>query len=96
MNRYEVSIWVKETIDVHRVVYVEAKSFSEIQTMHPDEFSQAIIDFSTVLGTYPCDDPEVYFMDSLELVSEDEDNTIPPDEKPDFEQKSPNAGRDDR
>tara|TARA_R100000781_G_C3972733_1_gene90731 strand:- start:130 stop:417 length:288 start_codon:yes stop_codon:yes gene_type:complete len=95
MNRYEVSIWVKETIDVHRVVYVEAKSFSEIQTMHPDEFAQAIIDFSTVLDREE-HDPEVYFMDSLELLSEDEDNTIPPDEKPDFEQKSPNAGRDDR
>jgi len=94
MNKYLIRIWVEESLHNLRTVWVEAESFSQIQGMSQEEFTESIYEFEDVIDQdYGTTTDDVWDMESLELDDEHLDNITPPDELPDVEDTDPNAGR---
>lgn len=94
MNKYLIRIWVEESLHNLRTVWVEAESFSQIQGMSQEDFTESIYEFEDVIDQdYGTTTDDVWDMESLELDDEHLDNITPPDELPDVEDTDPNAGR---
>ena len=94
MNKYLVRLWVEESVNNLRTVWVEADSFTHIQEMKAPEFLNAIDEFeNTIEQDYGAIKPHMLQLDSIELDEEHPDNIIPSDEKPDVEDIDSNVGR---